>query len=125
MDVQDLQDLQDLLSDLALLSIVASPCPPIEPGDEERIANGDQVYAIGSPVGLGHTVTSGVYSGFREAGAIRLIQTDAAINPGSSGGPLLDRNGRVIGVNTLKGLNTERIGFAIPFSDARRLLALP
>lgn len=84
-------------NDLALLFIRRS-LPALEEG---RVpAAGDPVVAIGSPFGLAGSVTTGVVSNVYA----RYLQTDAAINPGNSGGPLLDRDGRVVGVNTLGGL---------------------
>jgi S1-C subfamily serine protease len=84
---------------------------------------GGEVIAIGSPLGLQNTVTRGIVSGMRDVGGIQLIQTDAAINPGNSGGPLLDRQGRVLGINTLKlGGLAEGIGFAVSVHYARPYL---
>ena len=100
--------------DLALLDLPESNCPFIEPGKSNRLRQGDPVYTVGHPVGLRHSVTSGIVSGFREHAGVRYIQTDAPINPGNSGGPLIDRNGEVIGVTTMILTNTEGIGFAIP-----------
>ena len=100
--------------DLALLDLPESNCPFIEPGKSNRLRQGDPVYTVGNPVGLRHSVTSGIISGFREHAGVRYIQTDAPINPGNSGGPLIDRNGEVVGVNTMILADTEGIGFAIP-----------
>lgn len=100
--------------DLALLELLASDCAFIETGQSSRLRQGDPVYTVGHPVGLRHSVTSGIISGFREHAGVRLIQTDAPINPGNSGGPLIDSNGEVIGVNTMILADTEGIGFAIP-----------
>jgi hypothetical protein len=100
--------------DLALLELLTSNCAFIEPGQSSRLRQGDPVYTVGHPVGLRHSVTSGIISGFREHAGVRFIQTDAPINPGNSGGPLIDRNGEVIGVNTMILADTEGIGFAIP-----------
>ena len=84
---------------------------------------GAEVIAIGSPLGLANTVTRGVVSGIREKDGVKLIQTDAAINPGNSGGPLLDRYGRVLGVNTLKlARGVEGMAFAVSIHYARALL---
>ena len=100
--------------DLALLDLPESNCQFINPGNSSRSRQGDPVYTVGNPVGLRHSVTSGIISGFREHAGVRYIQTDAPINPGNSGGPLINRNGEVIGVNTMILANTEGIGFAIP-----------
>jgi hypothetical protein len=85
---------------------------------------GAEVVAIGSPLGFANTVTRGIVSGVRERNGVRLIQTDAAINPGNSGGPLLDRYGRVLGVNTLKlaGDDVQSMAFAVSIQYARVLL---
>ncbi len=100
--------------DLALLVLPESNCQFIEPGKSNRLRQGDPVYTVGHPVGLRHSVTSGIISGFREHAGVRYIQTDAPINPGNSGGPLIDLNGEVVGVNTMILADTEGIGFAIP-----------
>jgi len=103
--------------DLALLALFAHDGIPLKAVPQgQRMHQGDKVFTVGSPVGLRHTVTSGVFSGFRrrgENGPIYL-QTDAAINPGNSGGPLIDAKGYVHGVNTMILRDTEGIGFAIP-----------
>jgi S1-C subfamily serine protease len=86
---------------------------------------GQEVIAIGSPLGmLQNTVTRGIVSGIRNAGGVMLIQTDAAINRGNSGGPLLDRYGRVVGVTTLKmaPAGAESLAFAVAADHARPLL---
>ena len=94
--------------------------PLAEPQD---VRIGAEVVAIGSPLGLRNTVTRGIVSGVRNARGVNLVQTDAAINPGNSGGPLIDRYGRVIGVNTAKLVGeTEAIGFAVSVQHTRTLL---
>lgn len=103
--------------DLALLSLYSAKAEHLEkPPAGKGLSQGDKVYAIGSPVGLRHTVTAGIFSGFRsqgEKGQVYL-QTDAAINPGNSGGPIIDESGYVRGVTTMILKDTEGIGFAIP-----------
>jgi putative serine protease PepD len=117
----------DASHDLALLDVDASGLPTLELGDSGKVEVGDATYAIGNPYGLDHTLTTGVVSaldrdlqapdGATISGA---IQTDAALNPGNSGGPLLDASGKVIGVNAqiATGGNAQGgnvgIGFAIP-----------
>lgn len=100
--------------DLALLSVNEINCPCLQPDISPAFEQGENVYTIGSPVGLKHTVTSGIVSGLRRYNGDVYIQTDAPINPGNSGGPLIDTNGKIIGVNTLIVKNTEGIGFSIP-----------
>jgi serine protease Do len=103
--------------DLALLALhsIESPYLRRAPGNRS-LQQGDKVFTIGSPVGLRHTVTSGIFSGYRkrESDGTMFLQTDAAINPGNSGGPLIDERGYVLGVNTMILQDTEGIGFAIP-----------
>ena len=86
---------------------------------------GQEVIALGSPLGLQNTVTRGIVSAVREVGGLTLVQTDAAINPGNSGGPLLDRSGLVIGITTLgvKPADAQGLSFAIAIEHAQALLA--
>ena len=102
--------------DLALLAINEVNCPCIEPELNPSLEQGQKVYTIGSPVGLKHTVTSGIVSGLRKYEGTVYIQTDAPINPGNSGGPLIDMNGKIIGVNTMMVKNAVGIGFAMPIN---------
>jgi putative serine protease PepD len=117
----------DASHDLALLDVDASGLPTLELGESGDVEVGDATYAIGNPYGLDHTLTTGVVSALdRELQApdgatiSGGIQTDAALNPGNSGGPLLDASGKVIGVNAqiATGGNAQGgnvgIGFAIP-----------
>jgi hypothetical protein len=103
--------------DLALLSLYSAKAVVLKPAVKNSVLQqGDKVYTIGNPVGLRNTVTSGIFSGYRQhkdTGEI-MLQTDAPINPGNSGGPLIDERGRVHGVNTMIIQNTQGIGFAIP-----------
>lgn len=102
--------------DLAKLSLNDQNCPFLKKGDSTNIIQGERLYTIGSPSGLAYTVTSGIFSGYRERDNKRFLQTDAPINPGNSGGPLVTQDGEIIGVNTSILANTEGIGFAIPIS---------
>jgi S1-C subfamily serine protease len=111
--------------DLAIVRATARPekMQILQLGSGETVRAGQEVLAIGSPMGLQNTVTRGIVSAVRVAGGVRLIQTDAAINPGNSGGPLLDRDGRVIGINTLKmARGAESLGFAVAVSHAVPLI---
>ena len=88
---------------------------------EARI--GQEVIAIGSPLGLQNTVTRGIVSALRQVGSVVLVQTDAAINPGNSGGPLLDRSGRVLAVATMRmGGRAEALGFGVGAEHVRVML---
>lgn len=102
--------------DLALIKLDGYRTPVLRPASAQTLAQGDPVYAIGSPVRLQNSVTSGVFSGF-EGG---FIQTNAQIYPGNSGGPLVTAAGRVLGINTFKRLTRkfEGLGFAIPIKVA-------
>lgn len=122
---------RDPATDLALLKIEGTgPFPTVRLGDSERLRVGEWVMAIGDPLQFEKTVTVGVISGKgRYAGLSRatqsfenLIQTDAAINFGNSGGPLVNTSGEVIGINTAISRFAQNIGFAVPINVAKRLL---
>jgi len=102
--------------DLALLKVDGYRTPALLPAEVYRLRQGDPVYAIGNPANLRNKVTSGIFSGFEGS----YIQTNAQISPGNSGGPLIDPNGRVLGINTKKkiGSGFEGLGFAIPINAA-------
>ena len=114
-------------ADLAALQVYGPDPkqPTLSLGTANGVRVGQEVIAVGSALGvLSNTVTRGIVSAMRNAGDVVLIQTDAAINPGNSGGPLVDRTGRVIGINTLKvGRGAESIGFAVAIDHARDLLS--
>jgi putative serine protease PepD len=128
---------RDAPYDLAVLKIKASGLKALQFGDSDEIAVGDSVIAIGSPLGLSGTVTTGIISAKdravtagdsnSESSYINALQTDAAINPGNSGGPLVDATGAVIGVNSAiasLGIDSQvgsiGLGFAIPINQARK-----
>jgi len=125
--------------DLAVLKIDVTDSPALQLGNSDTIQVGDSVIAIGSPLGLAGTVTSGIISakdrpvtsggGTGQNSFINALQTDAAINPGNSGGPLVDANGAVIGVNSaIASLGSNfasqsgsiGLGFAIPINQAKK-----
>jgi len=108
-------------SDLALLKIQASHLPSVSLRSDLRVRQGELVFAIGSPEGLQDSVTMGVVSSVARQpdpeNPMVYIQTDAPLNPGNSGGPLVDIDGNLVGINTLilsKGGGSEGLGFAIP-----------
>ncbi len=130
---------RDSAYDLSVLKISIVDAPALQLGDSDAIAVGDGVIAIGSPLGLAGTVTSGIISAknrpvtsgnaMGESSFINALQTDAAINPGNSGGPLVDLTGAVIGVNSaIASLGSNfsgqsgsiGLGFAIPINQAKR-----
>jgi S1-C subfamily serine protease len=116
--------------DLALLELEGGhvPAPPLELADSDGVTVGQTVLAFGSPYGLDGTLTQGIVSARRELAlrhgplARRLIQMDAEIGPGSSGGPLVDRLGRVVGVNTASYGEGGGIHLAVPSNYVRDLL---
>ena len=121
----------DTTLDLAVIKVNANNLNPIDLGDSDEINVGDRAVAIGNPLGLElqSTVTSGIISGLNrtvsfENGAQMdgLMQTDAAINAGNSGGALLNSKGELIGINTAKAGNSDGIGFAIPVNLAKKVV---
>jgi len=135
---------RDAYSDVAVIKVSGKQLKPLSLGDSDSVAVGDPVVAVGSPLGLAGTVTSGIVSALnrpvRAGGSesegeedkqtfLSAVQTDAAINPGNSGGPLLDGSARVIGINsaiaTLSSgsgrAGSIGLGFAIPIDQAKRV----
>lgn len=119
----------DEITDLAVIKIEKTGLTPAELGDSSNVKVGEFAMAIGNPVGMDYSVTSGIVSAInREVEAdgttYTAIQTDAAINSGNSGGALVNASGQVIGINTLKlaGDGVEGIGFAIPISSTTNII---
>ena len=103
--------------DVAILGVKDVKFTSLVIADYKTLNTGDDVYAIGAPKSMAYTLTKGVISAKeREIGKYKYIQTDAAINEGNSGGPLLNSEGNVIGINTLKMSDSEGIGLAIPMT---------
>ena len=129
---------RDPMYDIAVLLIKTGNLPTIALGDSSKVFVGDPVLAIGSPLGLASTVTSGIISAlnrpvtagtFGSESYVNAIQTDAAINPGNSGGALVDAQGRMIGVNSaIATLSSGGVsgsiglGFSIPINEAKRVI---
>ncbi|EWT03817.1 serine protease, partial [Intrasporangium chromatireducens Q5-1] len=129
---------RDSSYDLAVIKLSRTDLTPLVLGPSDQVVVGDEVIAVGAPLGLDQTVTSGIVSALNrpvtpgagdEGSYINAIQTDAAINPGNSGGPLLDMKGQVIGINSaiarVPGTTSSTggnigLGFAIPSDQARR-----
>jgi serine protease Do len=120
-------------TDVAVLKIDATGLPAITLGDSDQMVVGDIVLAIGNPFGVGQSVTMGIVSALGrkvdsadQGYSIQdFIQTDAAVNPGNSGGALVDAQGRLIGINTMiksSSMGSEGIGFAVPINLARSVL---
>ena len=116
---------RDPLSDLAVLRARAGVPPPVQLGDASQLQVGQLVVAVGNPLGLAGSVTAGIVSALGRSLPTRngrvvdeVIQTDAALNPGNSGGALADSRGRVVGVNTaVAGIG---VGLAVPINDTTR-----
>ena len=117
----------DELLDLAVLKIEAADLTPIEWGDSDALEVGDPVLALGNPYGLAKTVTEGIVSAkerliMNERGVVtqEFLQTDAAVNPGNSGGALVNDRGQLVGINTaIYGSQYQGISFALPSNRVR------
>ena len=123
----------DERNDLAVLKVELTGLPAATFGDSDQLAVGDRVYAIGNPLGveLRGTLTDGIVSAINrdvwvDGRTMNLIQTNAALNSGNSGGPLINAYGQMVGINTIKMSsdysNVEGLGFAIPSASIRRLV---
>lgn len=119
----------DTYTDLAVLKIEKSGLTPAVLGNSSELKVGEFVMAIGNPLGMDYSVTSGIVSAIDREVSVdgttyNAIQTDAAINSGNSGGALVNSNGEVVGINTLKlaGNGIEGIGFAIPISSTTSVI---
>ena len=129
---------RDIAYDIAVLRVKTGNLPVIKVGDSTKVSVGDPVIAIGSPLGLASTVTSGIISALNRPvitgstgleSYVNAIQTDAAINPGNSGGALVDAGGKLIGVNSAiatlssgSASGSIGLGFSIPINEAKRVI---
>jgi S1-C subfamily serine protease len=117
---------RDKKNDLALLKIDATSLHPVKLGDSDSVDLGEWVVGIGNPYGIGQSVMIGIVSAQRRqipgSGYPPLIQIDAAMNLGNSGGPLFNMDGEVIGINTILLWKSQGIGFATPINVARQFL---
>jgi serine protease Do len=122
---------EDPVRDLALLKIQSrEPLPVMPIGTSSDLMLGESVFAVGNAFGYENTITLGIISALHRDVEVNdtqsyknLIQTDAAINPGNSGGPLINVNGEIIGINVAIRAGAQKIGFAIPIDDARKVIA--
>lgn len=113
----------DSLHDLALLAVPGATAPSLQLGDTRQVQVGDEVYAIGNPEGLEGTFSQGIVSGIREVGPEKFLQITAPISPGSSGGPVLDVQGKVVGVAVATFKGGQNLNFAIPVPYLTALLS--
>jgi len=118
----------DPLTDVAVVKVVASRLPVAPLGDSSKVRPGEWAIAIGNPLGLDNTVTAGIISAVQRTNAVGegqrvpYLQTDAAVNPGNSGGPLINDRGQVIGINTaIRQAPGAGLSFAIPINVANRI----
>lgn len=120
---------EDAVTDVAVIQIDANKLPTLALGKSDTLQPGEAVIAIGNPLGLNNTVTSGIISATDRSSSdigasdkrVDYLQTDAAINPGNSGGPLLNARGEVIGMNTAIIQGAQGLGFAIPINTAQKI----
>ena len=120
---------EDPVTDVATIKIDANNLPTLSVGNSDTLQPGEAVIAIGNPLGLNNTVTSGIISATGRSSSdigasdkrVDYIQTDAAINPGNSGGPLLNARGQVIAMNTAIIRGAQGLGFAIPINTVQRI----
>ncbi|MBW2709389.1 MAG: trypsin-like peptidase domain-containing protein [Deltaproteobacteria bacterium] len=121
----------DRVTDTALIRIEPDHLLTVLPlGNSDRLRIGEMVLAIGNPLGLRHSVTSGIVSATERISPglseklVDFIQTDSAINPGSSGGPLVNLHGEVVGINTAVISKAQSIGFAIPVNTVKKVMPM-
>lgn len=115
----------DARRDIAVLKVKPyGRLPTVSLGDSDRVEIGEDAVAVGNPKGMEHTVSSGLISAMRQDEGYKLIQISVPISPGSSGGPLFDRQGRVIGITTaqLRGEGVQNLNFAVPINYAKPLI---
>lgn len=111
--------------DLAVVRIDAKGLTPLPLGDDKGLKVGQPLVALGHPRGLEHSVVAGVLSGRRDVDGMDMLQLAIPIEEGNSGGPVLDRNGRVVGIVTMRSLVTSNLGFAVPVAALKPLLERP
>ena len=121
---------RDPATDLALIKVYADTLPSADLGDSDRLRPGQLVIALGNPLGFQNTVSAGIVSALGrslrgESGRLieGIIQSDVAMNPGNSGGPLVDSSGRIVGINTAIIRAAQGISFSVPVNTARFVLS--
>ena len=111
--------------DLAVLKTAPHGLPVLELSENTELSIGQDAIAMGHPYGLRNSIVKGVISGRRDIDGISMLQLAMSIEPGNSGGPVVDRQGRVLGIVTLKSTESDNIGFAVPVRHLRQLLDSP
>jgi serine protease Do len=114
----------DRALDLAILQVQAENLQPL-PISDDKPAAGESVVVMGNPQGYKHSVVAGIISGLREFDGRQMLQLAIPVEPGNSGGPVLDMQGRVLGIVTMKSVVTENLGFAVAVSDLKSLRDKP
>jgi serine protease Do len=115
----------DRTLDLAVIQVNAKDLPPLALADSDKAQQGDPIVALGNPLGLKLSVVSGVLSDQRDVEGRKMLQVAFPVEPGNSGGPILDAQGSVLGIVTLKSRVTENLGFAVPVNLLKPLLEKP
>ena len=126
-DIYDTVEVLDVdrRKDIALLKIKAIELPPVRVGNSVTLQIGDAVYSLSNPLGLDNTLSEGIVSGLRQMDGYRLLQISAPISHGSSGGPLFNTRGEVVGITAASLEEGQSLNFAIPIDYARGMLASP
>jgi hypothetical protein len=112
----------DPVHDLVLLSVTGSKAPSLVLGDSSKVVIGDEVFAVGNPQGLEGTFSQGIISSIRQMGSDTLLQTTAPISPGSSGGPVVNDQAKVVGVAAATLKEGQNLNFAVPIAYVKALL---
>lgn len=112
-------------ADLAIIRVKADSLTPLELGDSSKLEQGERVVAVGNPLGYRHSVVEGIISGRREFDKVPMFQLAIPIERGNSGGPLLDLEGRVFGILTLKSAVEQSVGFAVEINALKPLIENP
>ena len=112
-------------ADLVVLKVNGAGYSPAELGDSDSLAIGQRIFVISNPLGLQGSVTEGLISGVREIQQRKLLQISAAVSPGSSGGPVFDQQGRVVGIASATMVGAQNVNLAVPSSTIRTMLRNP
>jgi serine protease Do len=115
----------DKMLDLAIIRVERKGLQALPLGSTEALADGEPIVALGNPHGLSHSVVAGVLSGTRDIDGVDMLQLAIPIEPGNSGGPVLNRQGEVLGIMTIKSLLSPNLGFAVRVDALAGLLAAP